>query len=222
MRFTFPALITSSIKLCRRYKIREHVVGPLYLHPVPHFIFTSLSYSGTRMANESGNNTQIRTPTNLHPRYPSRSAQHRPPAVPPRRTSSRRMRVRRPHLRLLRASIQRLRRQHIRIACSAASYHAHHRDSRRRQSLWRRQLRYSDHQSRVAWSEVVEEESSGDGGGVGESFVVAAVVVAVGRARGCCYGSCCPFSSFTGPCGTTSGGGACFCEVELVGLGLEG
>ncbi|KAJ2915638.1 hypothetical protein MD484_g4754, partial [Candolleomyces efflorescens] len=25
MRFTFPALITSSIKLCRRYKIREHV-----------------------------------------------------------------------------------------------------------------------------------------------------------------------------------------------------
>ena len=27
MRFTFPALITSSIKLCRRYKNREHVVG---------------------------------------------------------------------------------------------------------------------------------------------------------------------------------------------------
>lgn len=26
MRFTFPALITSSIKLCRRYKNREHVV----------------------------------------------------------------------------------------------------------------------------------------------------------------------------------------------------
>jgi len=25
MRFTFPALITASIKLCRRYKIREHV-----------------------------------------------------------------------------------------------------------------------------------------------------------------------------------------------------
>ncbi|KAJ7074424.1 vacuolar protein sorting-associated protein 35 [Mycena amicta] len=29
MRFTFPALITSSIKLCRRYKSREHVVGVL-------------------------------------------------------------------------------------------------------------------------------------------------------------------------------------------------
>ena len=28
MRFTFPALITSSIKLCRRYKNREHVVRP--------------------------------------------------------------------------------------------------------------------------------------------------------------------------------------------------
>ncbi|KAG5634562.1 hypothetical protein H0H81_001525 [Sphagnurus paluster] len=27
MRFTFPALITSSIKLCRRYKLREHVEG---------------------------------------------------------------------------------------------------------------------------------------------------------------------------------------------------
>ena len=26
MRFTFPALITSSIKLCRRYKNREHLV----------------------------------------------------------------------------------------------------------------------------------------------------------------------------------------------------
>lgn len=29
MRFTFPALITSSIKLCRRYKNREHLVRPL-------------------------------------------------------------------------------------------------------------------------------------------------------------------------------------------------
>ena len=28
MRFTFPALITSSIKLCRRYKNREHLVCP--------------------------------------------------------------------------------------------------------------------------------------------------------------------------------------------------
>jgi vacuolar protein sorting-associated protein 35 len=28
MRFTFPALITSSIKLCRRYKNREHLVRP--------------------------------------------------------------------------------------------------------------------------------------------------------------------------------------------------
>ena len=26
MRYTFPALITSSIKLCRRYKNREHLV----------------------------------------------------------------------------------------------------------------------------------------------------------------------------------------------------
>lgn len=29
MRYTFPALITSTIKLCRRYKTREHVVGGL-------------------------------------------------------------------------------------------------------------------------------------------------------------------------------------------------
>ncbi len=31
MRFTFPALITSSIRLCRRYKNREHLVGVFYL-----------------------------------------------------------------------------------------------------------------------------------------------------------------------------------------------
>lgn len=29
MRFTFPALITSSIKLCRRYKSREDLVSKL-------------------------------------------------------------------------------------------------------------------------------------------------------------------------------------------------
>jgi len=36
MRFTFPALITASIKLCRRYKNREHVVsmGSIFL-PIP-------------------------------------------------------------------------------------------------------------------------------------------------------------------------------------------
>ena len=34
MRYTFPALITSSIKLCRRYKNREHLVRNMrtYLH----------------------------------------------------------------------------------------------------------------------------------------------------------------------------------------------
>lgn len=31
MRYTFPALITSSIKLCRRYKNREHVVRTPFL-----------------------------------------------------------------------------------------------------------------------------------------------------------------------------------------------
>jgi vacuolar protein sorting-associated protein 35 len=30
MRFTFPALITSSIKLCRRYKNREHIVRTVF------------------------------------------------------------------------------------------------------------------------------------------------------------------------------------------------
>lgn len=39
MRFTFPALITASIKLCRRYKNREHVVSTVIVYPRSLLIF---------------------------------------------------------------------------------------------------------------------------------------------------------------------------------------
>lgn len=41
MRYTYPALITSAIKLVRRYKNREHVVGIQFTMPYdPALYFT--------------------------------------------------------------------------------------------------------------------------------------------------------------------------------------
>lgn len=75
MRFTFPALITSAIKLCRRYKNREHLVRALiYLF----FVYSTCSpFIGNRLANQSIQYPQIRAPTYLHPLYPNRSANNR-------------------------------------------------------------------------------------------------------------------------------------------------
>lgn len=92
---------------------------------------------GGRLANESIHHPQIRPATHLHPRVASRRTDHRPSALPPLRTNSGRMRVRRPRLRSIRSGLQRLRRQHLGITRAATGNHTSYRDTRGCEGVWR-------------------------------------------------------------------------------------
>ena len=81
MRFTFPALITSSIKLCRRYKNRQHVVCTLFAFDTPSTYF--IDVLGRRMGDESSRDPQIRTAGYCHSRNTSGGANDRTAIVPP-------------------------------------------------------------------------------------------------------------------------------------------
>ena len=121
MRFTFPALITASIKLCRRYKNREHVVG--FHRLIPSFFPLFNAITGRQLEIKSRKHPQIHPPTHVNPFYPSRSPHNRPAIIPPSRTNRRRMRFRGPHLRSVRASLHRVRGQYIREPRTAAGDH---------------------------------------------------------------------------------------------------
>lgn len=88
MRFTFPALITSAIKLCRRYKNREHLVSTVFSTSASSILNDPLLI-GTRLAKQRLQYPQIRAPTHLHSLYPNRGTNDRATSLPSFRTDRR-------------------------------------------------------------------------------------------------------------------------------------
>lgn len=93
---------------------------------------------GGRMGDESFSHPQVCTAAHVDPRHASRGAYDCSAALLTLCPNRRRVRLRRSHIRPLRASVQRVRGQHLGVALAAAGDYPHHRDAGGRASIWRR------------------------------------------------------------------------------------
>ena len=67
MRFTFPALITSAIKLCRRCKNQEHVVSS----PFGYQRLIQTGSTGRGLEDQSVHNDQVHPTVDFYPGHAS-------------------------------------------------------------------------------------------------------------------------------------------------------
>ena len=171
MRFTFPALITSAIKLCRCHKNADVEARPGF---TTFTLFWSYFVSvGERLANQSHDDSEIHPAAHIDTSNTGGGTRNCSPPIPSSGPDFGRVWFWRLDIWLLCTSLHYLWGQYFRVACSAASYHAHYWYLVRRQGFRHRQLWYSHYQGGSPWCKTLEEVSSSYRSWISKSFVVA-------------------------------------------------